>query len=269
MTNTNRQTYDHLATLSSNISSKFIVRINQILKKVDNKHVGIMSKKGEALTKFDIQIEKALSKIITDNYPHYVGIVGEEISIGKSSYKYVFFIDPIDGTKNFIRGNPLFAVSVGLWDIENMTPLYGLVYAPNLNETYEWQFNKVSTLNGHKINVSNTKLTSESIIGASFTREKKQYSSNWVRMAKYYKKISSKVYGFRMLQCDSLTLAWIACGRLDGAILMATRPFDIAGGLAIVTGAGGNYFCLGKVDNPLCQVEMNIVVSNGKGLELM
>lgn len=213
---------------------------NQMLKSGLKNSVDYTKK--EIHTKVDGEIEHALITFIDKTWPNQFGFITEESALKDIKHRFCVFIDPIDGTRNYVAGNPLYGISVGIWDIEVSEPIIGIVYSPLLNELYGWHYKKESTLNGEIISVSKTKDIKKSIFGASFLRDKKEFHNNWERMASYYSKISQEVYGFRILQCDSLTLCWVASGKLDGAILPASRSFDFAGGLAIILGSGGKFF---------------------------
>lgn len=218
------------------------------------------------VSNIDIEIERKLSNFINNNWPDEFDIVGEELKVNKSNKKYCFFIDPLDGTRNFLAGNPLYAVSLGLWDLEKSEPLMGIVYAPLSKELFSWSYGKKSTLNGKPIQPSKFKNLSEVIIGTSFTREKDEFKTNWDRMRYYYESLSSQVYGFRTLQSDSLSLCWVACGRLDAAMLISSRNFDFAGGLAILTGAKGKFMDIDTSIkfNLMQKKHYNILISNPK-----
>lgn len=253
--------YNKLATGCLELRDALIELIQSTLKSFED--IKELPKTGEALTRTDQQLERFIINLLRKSFPNNIQILGEETMQQRLTSRYAFYIDPIDGTKNYTRKNQLFAISLGLWDRINQQPIYGLVFAPALKEIYEWAYGMEATLNGKKIKPSTIHNLADAIIGGTFVRQKKQFTNNWSRMAKYYKNISSSIYGLRILQCDSLTLAWVASGKLDGAIMIGARSFDVAGGLALINGAGGKFSSIDDVENILDQNAINLVVTNG------
>lgn len=218
----------------------------------------------EVHTKLDLKVENALVNFIESKWKDSFGIIAEENKIKPKNKRYCFLIDPIDGTRNSIARNPLFCISVGLWDMVEQKPILGIVFSPLNNELFGWSYGKVATLNNKHIKPSGFKNLNQSIVGTAFLRKKNTFKTNWDRMSYYYKHLSSKVYGFRTIHADALSICWVACGRLDAALLVATRNFDIAGGIAILNGANGKFVDLrhnSKAFN-LNNSEFDLLVSN-------
>ncbi|HKC04538.1 MAG TPA: inositol monophosphatase [Patescibacteria group bacterium] len=220
--------------------------------------------KTEVHTKLDMKIENALINFIESKWKGLFGIVAEENKINIKNGKYCFFIDPLDGTRNSLARNPLFCISIGLWDVIDQKPILGIVYSPLNQELFGWSYGKIATLNGKPIKLSKIKNLKQSIVGTAFLRQKDKFKSNWDRMSHCYKSLSSKVYGFRTIQADALSVSWVACGRLDAALLVSTRNFDIAGGLAILQGVGGIHIDLLHPDKNINLVndKFDLLVSN-------
>src|SRR3990167_3028547 len=103
------------------------------------------------VTRADIEVEKLIRKIISKKFPGH-GFIGEESGKNKESSKYVWVVDPIDGTKQFIRSIPFWTTLVAL--LENGKPILGVAYSPCTDELFTAQKGKGTYLNGKRIRVS-------------------------------------------------------------------------------------------------------------------
>ncbi len=179
-------------------------------------------------TEFDVLAEKKIREIIKKEYPEH-SVFGEEL--GKEGRgEYVWLIDPIDGTHNFIHGIPLFATSVAL--AKNRVVLCGAIHAPFSGETF-WAGNgKGAWLNGSRIWCSNKDNPDECMLlhGTNFRLSPK--------MAKAFPYIAKRFRHVRMLGSAALYLAYVAAGRADIALDFGIRPYDIAAGCLIAQEAG-------------------------------
>lgn len=103
------------------------------------------------VTKADIEVEKLIRKIISKKFPDH-GIIGEELPPINPKTKYQWVIDPIDGTKQFIRDMPFWGTLLAV--LENNKPIIGITYFPVFDEFAVAQKNKGSYLNDKKVRVS-------------------------------------------------------------------------------------------------------------------
>jgi len=99
----------------------------------------------------DQESEKIITEILIKAYPQYK-ITAEESGSNDINSEYEWFIDPLDGTTNFIHGIPQFAVSIGL--CKNKTSILGVVYDPFKNELFCAEKGKGALMNNKKIRVS-------------------------------------------------------------------------------------------------------------------
>ena len=141
-------------------------------------------------------------------------------------------IDPIDGTSNFARGIDLWCISVGLV-VENEVVM-GFVYRPAGDELFNAVKGKGASLNGQPIRVSSTSAWEHTRIdlGFSFRRPEQLYLT-----------AIDRLFGVRAeharLASAALGMAYVACGRYDGYWEAHVNSWDVAGGLCLVTEAGG------------------------------
>ncbi|MFA6550107.1 MAG: inositol monophosphatase family protein [Candidatus Gracilibacteria bacterium] len=192
------------------------------------------------VTTIDRHIEKVITKSINKAYPSHKILAEEQDftrknnqknSRDKSSPKFLWIIDPIDGTKNFIHGIPFVAVSIAL-QIENEIAV-GVIHAPILNQTFYSAKNSASYLNGKKITASKTKKLEDALLttGMQPIFHEKEIA--------YYTNFCKKAGAVRRLGSAALDLCYIACGKLDGCFETALKPWDVAAGILILKNAGG------------------------------
>jgi myo-inositol-1(or 4)-monophosphatase len=145
-----------------------------------------------------------------------------------------WFLDPLDGTVNFVHGLPVFAVSMGLW--QGGEPLVGVVHAPRLGETFRAVRGGGATLDGRAIRVSACARLSEAVLATGFPyrRETLAHSNLENFQAFFY-----DVRGLRRMGSAAIDLCYTAAGRFDGYWELHLSPHDVAAGGLIVREAGG------------------------------
>ena len=173
--------------------------------------------------------KNALKKILPGS-----GILGEEGANIKSSNDYEWIIDPLDGTTNFIHGIPLFAVSIGLSKSGKL--ILGVVLEVNSQECYHAIENERAYCNDRLIQVSPTKLLSESLLATGFPYNHFTKREDYLSIIKHFLDYS---HGIRRLGSAAVDLAYVACGRLEGFFEYNLNPWDVAAGAFIVQQAGG------------------------------
>ena len=118
----------------------------------------------------DQESEKIIISALTKAYPSY-RVTAEESGSNAIESEYEWFIDPIDGTTNFIHGLPQFAVSIGL--CKNRVPILGVIYDPFKNELFTAEAGKGALLNDKKIRVSNIKSIKSAVFGTGIPWRKR------------------------------------------------------------------------------------------------
>jgi len=145
-----------------------------------------------------------------------------------------WFVDPLDGTANFLHGFPAVGVSVAL--VEHGTPIVGVVHAPLLGDTYTACQGEGAFRNGEPITVS-TRDPSRAICATGFP-----FRAKAERLDEYLPVFEAALRRFEDLRragSASLDLAWTAAGVLDGYFEQALGPWDVAAGALLVREAGG------------------------------
>lgn len=199
-----------------------------------NKKITVNSNKGK-----DIKIssdKKSEEIIINILKKTKLPILSEESGfVNKAKGDLVWIIDPLDGSLNFFRGLPLNCVSIALW--RKGKPLLGVIYDFNKKEIFSGIVGENAWLNNKKIHVSREKKKENAILTtgfSSYTNFSSIAITNYVKQIKSFKKI-------RLFGSAALSLAYVACGRVDAYLEKDIKIWDVAAGLAIVMAAGGKY----------------------------
>ena len=191
-------------------------------------------KKGhnDFVTEVDRAAEQAIIETILDAYPTHAIQAEESGSRGDS--EYVWVIDPLDGTTNFLHGFPQYAVSIALMHRGIVTQ--AVVYDPCRNDLFPATRGVGAFLNDRRIRVSKARELSDSLIGTGFPYTDFQNLDAYIAI---FREMTQKAAGVRRPGAAALDLAYVACGRFDGFFEFGLKPHDIAAGSLLVTEAGG------------------------------
>jgi myo-inositol-1(or 4)-monophosphatase len=190
----------------------------------------------DVVTEYDLQCEKIISEIIAKS-KH--SIVGEEIG-NKNADSFsaqadaTWFVDPIDGTTNFVSGMPFYCSSVGL--VERGEFVVGAVSVPKLKELYFTFGDQGSYLNGKRLSCKNTSL-SQATLAVSFSNAKK-FADRRAKEYSLYGRVNEVCRTALRLGSAAVNICYVADGRLHGAYGFNASLWDIAGALAVAKGAG-------------------------------
>jgi myo-inositol-1(or 4)-monophosphatase len=181
----------------------------------------------------------------------------EEATTERTSAEYTWVIDPLDGTTNFIHGVPFFAVSIAL--LQNNEPIIGVVYEINQDEMFTATKGGGTHLNGDRIQVSDCKKVSESLIGTGFPYYDYHLIDKYLDLFKHLMQHSR---GLRRPGSAATDLAYTAAGRFDSFYEYSLSPWDVAAGILLVREAGGTVTNFDGGDDAIFIKE--IVATNGK-----
>ena len=185
----------------------------------------------DMVTEHDKATEREIVATLQRVRPHDA-IVGEEGGTHDGSSGITWFIDPIDGTTNFLYDLPMWTVSIGVHDRQGA--LCGVVYAPALRETYTAVRGGGAHLNGHSISCSSVGDLAQALVGTGFN-----YSpENRLKQAHRFPHMIDKIRDVRRLGSASLDLCFVACGRYDAYFEEHLFPWDLAAGALIAAEAG-------------------------------
>ena len=186
------------------------------------------------VTASDIRTQKIIYEELSYAKPDWSFIMEESKPIEKQNTKARFIIDPIDGTTNFMHGNPNFAISIAA-EIDNRLEA-AIIYSPITDEMFTAERGKGSFLNDKRIRVATRKKLSESILITGIPHLGR---GNKELFIKEMDKIIPEVAGIRRSGSAALDLAWIAAGRYDIFWERGLSVWDIAAGILLVREAGG------------------------------
>ena len=186
------------------------------------------------VTASDIRTQKIIYEELSYAKPDWSFIMEESKPIENQNTKARFIIDPIDGTTNFMHGNPNFAISIAA-EIDNRLEA-AIIYSPITDEMFTAERGKGSFLNDKRIRVATRKKLSESILITGIPHLGK---GNRELFIKEMDKIIPEVAGIRRSGSAALDLAWIAAGRYDIFWERGLSVWDIAAGILLVREAGG------------------------------
>lgn len=212
------------------------------------------------VTEVDRESQKIIVDGIAEAFPSHRMVAEEQENLNyPAGPEPTWYVDPLDGTTNFVYGIPFFAVSIALADQRG--PLAAVVYDPLGREMFTALKDKGAFLNGRPIIVDQRRSTlaqSLLVTGYPVTQERKEYA-----MSANIEKIVMECVDLRALGSAALELAYIACGRLTGYWEVTLRPWDLAAGMLLVTEAGGMASDLGGQRLDIAEY-MSIAASNGK-----
>ena len=186
------------------------------------------------VTASDIRTQKIIYEELSYAKPDWSFIMEESKPIENQNTKARFIIDPIDGTTNFMHGNPNFAISIAA-EIDNRLEA-AIIYSPITDEMFTAERGKGSFLNDKRIRVAARKKLSESILITGIPHLGR---GNKELFIKEMDKIIPEVAGIRRSGSAALDLAWIAAGRYDIFWERGLSIWDIAAGILLVREAGG------------------------------
>jgi myo-inositol-1(or 4)-monophosphatase len=184
------------------------------------------------VTEIDIQAEREIIEIIHKHYPDHAIHAEESGQSGEN--EFVWIIDPLDGTTNFMHGFPQFAVSIGVQRRGRME--HGVVYDPLRQELFTTSRGEGAQLDGKRIRVSSHVGLERALIGTGFPYRSNQWLDNYMAMLKA---VMQQTAGIRRPGSAALDLAYVAAGRLDAFWEFGLAPWDTAAGSLLITEAGG------------------------------
>ncbi|RMH50129.1 MAG: inositol monophosphatase [Zetaproteobacteria bacterium] len=185
------------------------------------------------VTDVDRRAEAIILNELRQHYPDH-GFVAEESDRRGGTQSVVWYIDPLDGTTNFIHGYPHFSVSIAAW--RRGRPLLAVVHDPILNETFEAQAGKGALLNRRRLRVSSEGEISRAIFASGLPPYRLDQIDRFQRRMEQCMRAAE---GYRRGGSAALDLAYIAAGRLDAYWEGGLMPWDLAAGVLLVQEAGG------------------------------
>jgi len=181
----------------------------------------------------DHQAEATIVRLVRSRFPDH-SIVAEESAPSEGSLGFRWYIDPLDGTTNYIHGYPLFGVSIGLADAQGMRA--AVVFDPVRDEMFTAARGQGAFLNGKPIRVARPGRLAQSLLVTGIPFRSVDRIEQYLASFRAFMLGSS---GIRRDGSAALDLAYVACGRYDGFWEMGLSSWDVAAGSLLVAEAGG------------------------------
>ena len=195
---------------------------------IETRPFSVREKAGAGLvTDLDLEIERNLRAYLTELIPGS-SLMGEEE--GGHQSEWTWWLDPLDGTTNFVHGWPRSALSLALY--RDGEAHLGMVHDPYLKETFWAQKGEGSWCGSSRLQVSDCQLLKHALLTTGFAPDPPE---QWQAC----RQLQQESHGIRVSGCAALDLAYVACGRVDAFWEVDLQPWDVAAGMLLVREAGG------------------------------
>jgi histidinol-phosphatase len=205
------------------------------------------------VTEADVETEKTIRSIIAGRYPSH-GFHGEETGTSALDADYVWFVDPIDGTKAFVREYPMFSTQIALAHRGRL--VVGVSSAPVYGELAYGEIGAGAWLNEQPIHVS----TVDTIEGAALSTGNLKTLATGPRWTAFGELVGrlSRIRGYG----DFLHYHLLASGRIDAVVESDVNILDVGACAVIVEAAGGRFTDL--EGQPLTPSSNSVLATNGR-----
>ncbi len=193
------------------------------------------SGKGDLVTDVDQKVSNLISSILSGMFPE-IPIMDEEKQQNEDPRESAlsFIVDPLDGTLNFIHGNQEICVSIGL--LKNGKPLAGAVYQPLIGDLYTGLAGTGAWKNGNAIGIGRESNLAACLIGTGIPYNMQLREQGFLAPLRG---LLNRIQEFRVTGSAASSLCYVASGQLSGFFEYGLSPWDVAGGAAVILGAGG------------------------------
>jgi len=222
----------HIALRAARKAGELIARATEKLDSYEVQEKGT----NDFVTEIDQSAEKEVIYHIQKAHPDH-SFLGEEGGIqGNKDSDYLWIIDPLDGTTNFIHGIPHFAVSIACCYKGQLE--HAVILDPIRREEFTASRGKGAQLNGHRMRVSSRKSLDGALIGTGIPF-KSRCEEHIPAFTQSLQSVAEQTAGIRRAGAASLDLAYVAAGRLDAFWEIGLSQWDIAAGILLIREAGG------------------------------
>ncbi|ORU92841.1 MAG: inositol monophosphatase [Cycloclasticus sp. symbiont of Bathymodiolus heckerae] len=184
-------------------------------------------------TEIDQRAEEEIINTLLTAYPDH-GVLAEESGSLNEDAEYIWIIDPLDGTTNFIHGFPHYAVSIALKKGDVIEQ--AVIYDPVRQDLFTATRGKGAMLNNRRIRVARQRKIEGAFLGTGFPFKNNKNIEPYLDI---FRDIFSSTSGVRRAGAASLDLAYVAAGKLDGFFEIGLKPWDFAAGILLIQEAGG------------------------------
>uniref|UniRef100_A0A0D6R426 histidinol-phosphatase n=1 Tax=Araucaria cunninghamii TaxID=56994 RepID=A0A0D6R426_ARACU len=214
------------------VGNKIADAAGQLIRQYFRQRFDILDKEDlSPVTIADRAAEEAMRSVIAQHFPTHA-IFGEENgwTCNEENAEYVWVLDPIDGTKSFITGKPLFGTLIAL--VHKGIPIVGIIDQPILGERWIGKLGEKSTFNGKEISTRLCKSLSKAYMYTTSPHLFKGEAEE--AYGRVRNKVKVPLYG-----CDCYAYALLASGHVDLVIESGLKPYDFMALIPVIEGAGG------------------------------
>lgn len=209
----------------------------------------------DLVTQTDFESDAAIQAFLAEKYPDHA-FWTEETGQSNPDAEFIWLVDPLDGTTNFVHRFPHFCVAISL--LHNNLPVLAVTFDPMRDELFLAEKGRGATLNGVPIAVSETAGFTGALIATGFAPLRHTENDANLRRVQT---VVQKTHGMRDSGSAALNVAYVAAGRLDGYWALRLSPWDWVGGALMVEESGGTVTAL---DDESWSINSHgILVSNG------
>ncbi len=212
--------------------------------------------KNDFLSFVDEQAEQTIIETIRSRFPDHA-FLAEESGTTQNKSPFRWIIDPLDGTKNYLSGIPVFAVSIALQQKNEL--VLGVIYDPVRNELFHAELGGGAFLNAERIQVSSKEKLSDCLLATGFPFKAKHLLPPYLNA---FETVFNRSIGMRRMGAAAVDLAYVATGRFDAFWELGLSPWDVAAGTVLIREAGGSVSDFWLGDHFLFNHYM--LASNGK-----
>ena len=212
----------------------------------------------DLVTEVDEEVQELIIRSLQETFPasKFLAEEGEDFSSSANREGYLWIIDPIDGTTNFLHGVPPYAVSIALQHDDDLA--VAVVLDASSGEIFTATKGGGLFVNGSRQTVSRTQKLGESLITTGFPYREVAHIDQYLDVLGEFMRRSR---GVRRPGSASVDLAYVASGRFDGFFETGLKPWDVAAGMLLVQEGGGRVSNYRNEPNPV--FEEQILASNG------
>jgi myo-inositol-1(or 4)-monophosphatase len=196
--------------------------------------IGHKSADCDLVTKADLESENFVLAGLRAAFPQD-GVLAEESGASPGRARHVWYLDPLDGTVNFVHQLPIFAVSLAR--VTDGRPDVAVVHVPVLNECFVAVRGGGCLLNGAPVRVSSASQPLQSLLATGFPYRRHVLRDNNLEN---FNRLFLHQRGIRRMGSAAVDLAYVAAGRLDAYWELHLSPWDVAAGALLVQEAGGS-----------------------------
>jgi myo-inositol-1(or 4)-monophosphatase len=198
-----------------------------------------VSKKGpgDFVSAADLKAEKVIYEALSKARPGYGFLMEERGAVEGTDRTHRFIVDPLDGTLNFLHGNPHFAISIGLEREGELVA--GVIYDVAKNELFWAEKGQGAYLGDRRLRVAARTKLADALVVTGMAHPTRSNTTAREKFLGEFDRVAQACAGVRRSGSAALDLAWVAAGRVDAYWERSLSAWDIAAGAVIVREAGG------------------------------